>query len=416
MTRPPLLFYCQHSLGFGHLARAWTMAGALSSDFDVTLWCGGPVPHSLAASTPPFDVVELPSMAMNEDGRLVSLDSRYAVENALDVRRDLMLRDLATKWPAVLVVEMFPFGRKKFERELLPLLEAARAMSPSPLVVCSVRDILVARGGEQRAHDERARALADRYFDAVLVHADPTFVRLDECFRPIQPMRTPVHYTGFVVGGSSLDSARDKPLDSARGGLFDAAERRSRRHGILVSGGGGRFAGALFMTAIEAHRRAPRATGLTVVAGPLCDIATWQRLFTAASGDPSIQLRRTVTDLSAEMAASQLSISQCGYNTALDIVRARVPALVVPFAERGETEQTDRARRLESLGVLRVLTSDRLNADTLAAAIEDTLSFQPTELALDLDGADRTTRLLSALVNGSKAAGGRQMTIHERLA
>jgi len=408
MTRPPLLFYCQHSLGFGHLARAWTMAGALSSDFDVTLWCGGPVPHSLAASTPPFDVVELPSMAMNEDGRLVSLDSRYAVENALDVRRDLMLRDLATKWPAVLVVEMFPFGRKKFERELLPLLEAARAMSPSPLVVCSVRDILVARGGEQRAHDERARALADRYFDAVLVHADPTFVRLDECFRPIQPMRTPVHYTGFVVGGSSLDSAR--------GGLFDAAERRSRRHGILVSGGGGRFAGALFMTAIEAHRRALRATGLTVVAGPLCDIATWQRLFTAASGDPSIQLRRTVTDLSAEMAASQLSISQCGYNTALDIVRARVPALVVPFAERGETEQTDRARRLESLGVLRVLTSDRLNADTLAAAIEDTLSFQPTELALDLDGADRTTRLLSALVNGSKAAGGRQMTIHERLA
>jgi predicted glycosyltransferase len=170
------------------------------------------------------------------------------------------------------------------------------------------------------------------------------------------------------------------------------------------------------MTAIEAHRRARRATVLTLVAGPLCDVATWQRLFTASSSDPSIRLRRTVTDLSAEMAASQLSISQCGYNTALDIVRARVPALVVPFAERGETEQTDRARRLEALGVLRVLTADRLSADTLAAAIDDTLSFQPAELALDLNGADRTTRVLKALAAGEKPAGNGHLVVHEHLA
>jgi predicted glycosyltransferase len=397
MTRPSLLFHCQHSLGFGHLARAWTIAGALASEFRVTLWCGGLVPHSLAASPAPFDVVELPPMAMNEDGRLVSLDPRYSVEKALDVRRDLLLRDLATKRPAVLVVELFPFGRKKFERELVPLLEAAQTMSPRPLVVCSLRDILVARGGEQRAHDERARMLADRYFDAVLVHADPAFVRLDECFRPIQPMRTPVHYTGFVAG---------RPVTHAV----------SERNGILVSGGGGRFAESLFMAAIEAHRRARRATVLTIVAGPLCDVATWQRLYTASSNDPSIRLRRTVTDLSAEMAASQLSISQCGYNTALDIVRARVPALVVPFAERGETEQTDRARRLEALGVLRVLTADRLTADTLAAAIDDTLSFQPAQFALDLSGADRTTHVLKALADGEKPAGKRHLVVHAHLA
>ena len=405
MTRPSLLFYCQHSLGFGHLARAWTMAGALSSEFRVTLWCGGPVPHSLAASPAPFDVVELPPMAMNEDGRLVSLDPRYSVEHALDARQGILLRDLAAKQPAALVVELFPFGRKKFEHELVPLLEAAQTMSPRPFVVCSLRDILVARGDEQHEHDERARVLADRFFDVVLVHADPAFVRLDECFRPIHPMRTPVHYTGFVVGGS--------PVDTPRGA---AAPARSEQSGILVSGGGGRFAEALFMAAIEAHRRAPRAAALAVVAGPLCDLATWQRLFAASSGDPSIRLLRTVADLCAEMAASRLSISQCGYNTALDIVRARVPALVVPYADRGETEQTDRARRLEALGVVRVLTADRLNTGTLAAAIDETLSFQPAELALDLDGADRTRRLLTAFVNGPNPADGPEMTVHERLA
>jgi predicted glycosyltransferase len=170
------------------------------------------------------------------------------------------------------------------------------------------------------------------------------------------------------------------------------------------------------MTAVEAYGRLTDAPGLTVVAGPLCDGSTWQQLVTATRDHPSIRLRPSVKDLSAEMAASRLSISQCGYNTALDIVRARVPALVVPFAERGETEQTDRARRLRALGVLQVLSSERLNAATLAAAIEEVLGFAPAPVALDLNGAERTTHLLRALVEGAKPAGDRRMTFHEHLA
>jgi predicted glycosyltransferase len=297
----------------------------------------------------------------------------------------------------VLVIELFPFGRKKFERELLPLLDAAHAMRPRPRVVCSLRDILVARGGEQQNHDERARSLTDRYFDAVLVHADPRFARLEESFRPLQPLRTPVHYTGFVA------SNRPAPVTG-------------ERHGILVSGGGGRFAQSLYMTAIEAHRRMLRAPLLTVVAGPLCSPSAWPALVAASHGDPSIRLRSTVTDLSGEMARSQLSISQCGYNTALDIVAARVPALVVPFAEGGETEQADRARRLEALGVVRVVPAGELNGVAMAAAIEETLRFQPAAPALDLGGAERTTRLLTTLADARNPAGDRHTVAHERLA
>jgi predicted glycosyltransferase len=396
MTRPSLAVYCQHSLGFGHLARSWTLAAALSRHFRVTVWCGGPLPQGLAIPDS-FQVIALPPMAMNDEGGLVSLDPRYPVEAALDVRRDTLLGRLRIERPEVLVIELFPFGRKKFARELLPLLDAVHAMSPRPRVVCSLRDILVARGGQQQEHDERARTLTDRYFDAVLVHADPRFARLDESFHPIQPMCTPVHYTGFV--------ARKQRTRTA-----------PKRTGILVSGGGGRFARSLFMSAIEAHRRLSQAMSLTVVAGPLCEPSTWQELVTSSRGNPSIRLRRTVTDLSWEMAASQLSISQCGYNTALDIVRARVPALVVPFADRGETEQTDRARRLEALGVVRVLTVERLNAATMAAAIEETLQFHPVAPALDLNGAERTTRMLKALVDNQNPAGSRRMAVHERLA
>ena len=396
MSRPSLVLYCQHSLGLGHLSRSWRLAGALSEHFRVTVWCGGPLPQTIG---PPAscDIVAFPPLVVNEEGRLVSLDARYTADQALELRRDTMLHYLATERPAALVIELFPFGRKKFESELLPLLDAARAISPRPIVACSLRDILVRRGDGQMEHDERARLLAERYFDAVLVHADPAFARLDESFRPAQPMRIPVHYTGFVTGRPPVPNGLD-------------------RSGILVSGGGGRFAGSLFMSAIEAHRHLTHPTTLTIVAGPLCGASLWQRLVAASRGNPLIDLRHSVTDLSAEMAASRLSISQCGYNTALDIVRVRVPAIVVPFAESGETEQTDRARRLEKLGVLRVLPADRLDAASLAQAIEKTLDFEPAPLAFDLDGANRTSQLMNALIRNVHPTVLRRATVHERLA
>jgi predicted glycosyltransferase len=161
---------------------------------------------------------------------------------------------------------------------------------------------------------------------------------------------------------------------------------------------------------------------MTIVAGPLCEESTWQRLRDRARCHPSIRLRRSVTDLRGEMSASRLSISQCGYNTALDIVRARVPALVVPFADGDETEQTDRARRLAALGVLRVLAADCLNPATLAAAIEATCEFQPATVSLDMNGGDHTTQRLKALVDRARAratsigARGLQRNGHEQLA
>ena len=55
----------------------------------------------------------------------------------------------------VLLVELFPFGRRKFADELIPLLEDARR-PPRALVLSSVRDILANRGLDQLTHDDCA--------------------------------------------------------------------------------------------------------------------------------------------------------------------------------------------------------------------------------------------------------------------
>jgi predicted glycosyltransferase len=95
---------------------------------------------------------------------------------------------------------------------------------------------------------------------------------------------------------------------------------------------------------------------------------------------------RSVPDLAEELSRAKASISQCGYNTALDLLRSHVPALVVPYATPEEDEQTRRAQRLEALGL--VITGE--------IDYERLLGFQPGEAQLDLDGAEATTELLAA--------------------
>jgi predicted glycosyltransferase len=375
---PTLLFYCQHSLGMGHLARSFALCEALAPRFNVILLCGGKLPPT---KRPPdgVRVVALPPLGAAIDGRLVSHDSRFTVERAFELRRQHILETFRTVRPEVVLIEFFPFGKKRFASELLPLLEAIDGLGPAaPVVACSIRDILVGRGGGQEAFDDRASQLANDYFDAVLVHSDPTFARLEESFRPRVPLRTPVRYTGFVVPNG-----------------VSHHEAKPGRH-LLVSAGGGIVGAPLLTTAVEAHRLL-EDVDMEVITGPFLPEDTWQTLCRRAAGQRGLSLRRSVPDLGGELREARASLSQCGYNTALDILRARVPALIVPFAENGEDEQTRRARRLESLGAIRVLDPADLEPRRLADEIRTLFRFRPRHPDFDLRGGPNTVRVLEEL-------------------
>jgi len=375
--RPALLLYCQHSLGLGHLTRSLALARALATRFRVVLLSGGRVPPAIPLP-PGVEVVRLPPVGLDADGSLVSRDGRRVIERALELRREAILGAYRRHRPRVVVVELFPFGRKKFAGELMPLLELAREDASPPLVVSSLRDILVGRddGGE---HDERASRLANEWFDAVLVHSDPRFAQLEDSFRPRTPLRVPVHYTGFVVADPG------------------PAGGNGRRDGqVLVSAGGGLVGEPLLRAAVGAGALL-RGDGVQVriVAGPFLPADAWRSLRAAARDVAGIEVRRSVPDLRAELERSAASVSQCGYNTALDLLVSRVPALVVPFARPGEDEQSVRARRLERLGAVRTLAPDRLTPQALAAELRRLRGFRARPVELDLGGAQKTARLIS---------------------
>jgi predicted glycosyltransferase len=368
----------------GHLVRSLILASGFASRFNVVFLNGGPRPKSVTFPNT-IEVIDLPPLGLDARGRLRSRDGRRTVERARNLRRKIILEAFRGLRPDVVFIELFPFGRKKFAGELLPLLEEAKNSAPlKPVVISSVRDILVSRTRKQQNHDEQAAAIANEHFDAILVHSDPKFAQLEESFRPLLPLCVPVHYTGFVL-----------PEEKTARWL-----KKGHLRQILVSAGGGLVGGPLLRTAVQAYSllRQTRRLRMKVIAGPFLPGDEWVSLRAMAKGMEGLVVRRVVGDLANEMRASCASVSQCGYNSAMDILRARVPALVVPFNVGDEDEQMKRARRLERLGAVRVLDSQKLSPPRLAKEMRALLNFGPPALELDLNGARKTARIVEKLV------------------
>lgn len=379
--RPGLLLHCQHSLGLGHLVRSLALAESFAQRFRVVVVSGGRVPRNTRVPAG-IELIELPPVKAAPGGGLESADGRRSLERALELRRAAVLSAFGELRPAVVVVELFPFGRKKLAGELVPLLERARAAGAA--TVCSVRDILVGRGEGQAEHDLRASRTANELLDLVLVHADPRLARLEDTFRPPEPLRVRIEHTGFVLPPGEVPRRAADPS------------------GVLVSAGGGLVGGPLLRAAVEAA--ALRGGPMRVIAGPFLPEEEWRDLRARAGGVADVTLRRAVPSLAAELASVACSVSQCGYNTALEVLRSGVPALVVPFAAPGEDEQTRRARRLADLDAVRLLDPASLDASSLAAAIDELSGFEPSPLALSTDGAERSAEVVAELAPSRSAA------------
>lgn len=376
--KPVLLFYCQHSLGMGHLVRSLTLATTFAEFFRVVFLNGGRFPEN---TKPPLgvDVLNLPPLGMDENNLLYSQDAKYSLSEAHALRRRMIFDAFNHYQPSVIFIELFPFGRKKFAGELMPLLKAAKRHNPKPLVVCSLRDIMVNARKDQQRHDDRARWLVDRYFDGILVHSDPQFARLEESFKPSRQLATSVYYTGFVLPSGA------------------SPEKRVRQKQVLVSAGGGMVGMPLFEIAVKAQRVLWKKIKIpmTLVAGPFLPEHDWMTLAGKLEGCPGLTLHRYVPDMTGLLSSHSVSVSQCGYNTVMDILKSNIPALVVPFFQGQEDEQTNRARRLAELGLLRTVAADQLNVHRFVAEVEQLLEFQPKATALDFNGAIKSLDLIS---------------------
>lgn len=370
-----------HLLGSGHLSRALTVAHAMrDAGLGVQIVSGGmPASHLRPSGVTFLQLPPVQSQGANFT-RLLDDDGAAVSQSLLDRRGELIAAALRDFSPHCVITELFPFGRRALHGEFEAALAATAAMRPKPLVFASIRDILSPPSSQRKA--DATEALLLKHYDGVLVHSDRDVLPLEASWPVTPAIAAMLSYTGFIA-------AADVPHDRGSDGMGE----------VLVTAGGGAVGRRLFETAIDAARLGGGRRWRLLVGGVDQTLVS-ARLNEAASGGPVVAepARQDYRTLLSRCAAT---VGQCGYNTAVDWLQAGVPGVFVPFAEAGETEQTVRAAWLAARFGYGVISETELSPETLAAAAEAAIRRGRFKVeGVKLDGASRTSRLISSLLKG----------------
>jgi predicted glycosyltransferase len=380
-----VFFHVQHLLGIGHLCRAATLARALAEGgFDVLLVSGGAPVTGLALGAARFHQLP-PLRAADETLRELSRLDGAPLDEAFRAARVKALLDLLrAEAPDILITEQFPFGRTRLRFELLPLLEAAKAMNPRPRIVSSVRDVVRRSASPQRVAE--SVEIFENFFNSVLIHADPRLVEFARSFAGWDRIKSRALYTGFVAE-HDLSQRSQATQGSVPEGSGD----------VVVSVGGGAVGAPLLHAALLARPKtalADRTWRLLVGANmPMAERA-------ALEGGQGVVIEAARPDFTTLLAKATLSISQAGYNTTIETLCCADRAVLVPFGTARETEQADRAALLAERGMVAVVPPGMLSPDSLADAVGRALagpslrSFPPC----DANGGPATAMLLKRLL------------------
>jgi len=369
-----VLFYVQHLLGIGHLKRAATLTRALDqAGAAVTLVSGGPEVPGIDVGGARF--VQLPPViAGDRTFKFLVDETGREMDGALRARRrDTLVNLVEQTEPHAVITELYPFGRRQLRGEIQAMLEAARARTPRPAILSSVRDILVTPPKPERVAE--MLDVVERLYDLVLVHGDPAVVPFDRTFPPAGQINEKIRYTGYVV---------ERPSAGSNGGAGE----------VIVSAGGGAVSEALFKATIAARRKTQLADRTwRILAGHSLPQEAFDRV--VAASPPGVVVERARADFTTLLANCRLSISQGGYNTLMDLLVAGARGVVVPYAGGLETEQTLRSRLLATDAGHAIVEEAALSADTIARAVEAALAAPaPRRPKIDLDGAATTARLV----------------------
>jgi predicted glycosyltransferase len=381
-----IMFYCQHIVGMGHLIRTTEIIRGLVSDFQVCLINGGeiidefPLPVSV-------EVINIPAIKTDAQWKeLQPVDNTLSLEEVKLKRTEQILNVFERFQPDILILELFPFGRRRFSFELIPLLEKAKAAGKK--IVSSLRDIVINQNDRLR-HEEKVCNSIDRYFDLLLVHGDPQFIRLEEIFDRVQDLNCEVCYTGYVTQTLSPITSvyLQKPL-------------------ILATVGGGRFGHNLLECVVKTapflKDKIPHQ--IQIFTGPFMPEKVFKKLQDLALAQSNIKIERYTPQLLSYLQQAELSISMCGYNTTMNILNTGVRAMMMAFTESEDREQAIRLEKLAELGIAKAISSEDLQPEKFATQIINTLREKPVKCKFDFNGVENTATCLQNLVRETAIA------------
>ena len=344
--------------------------------------------------SPHHDYIKLPSIAKDGPGNWKATHLSMSFPEILHLRKQLISHVLLNYAPDIFLVDHMPHGAMG---ELLPALEAMKHSRIQTQVVLGLRDILDSPDVTiKRWQVEGAYDAIERYYARILVFGMQNVYDVVDKYQIPEAEAKKVFYCGYVT---NLAAAVRAPTLRAKYLANEAAGTPL----IVVMAGGGADAYPMMSTLFDALPKVleNQRCVLAVVTGPFMPVELIGELSRRSEGLP-VFLMESVNDSLSHIGAADLVISMAGYNTTVEILRMKKPAILIPRAGPS-AEQRTRARLFAEKHWVDMMDPDEVTPDDLAERICYHLSHpfesNPDELP-NLEGAAGAAKLtLSVLAS-----------------
>lgn len=344
--------------------------------------------------SPHHDYIKLPSIAKDGPGNWKATHLSMSFPEILHLRKQLISHVLLNYAPDIFLVDHMPHGAMG---ELLPALEAMKHSRIQTQVVLGLRDILDSPDVTiKRWQMEGAYEAIERYYARILVFGMQNVYDVVDKYQIPEAEAKKVFYCGYVT---NLAAAVRAPTLRAKYLANEAADTPL----IVVMAGGGADAYPMMSTLFDALPKVleNQRCVLAVVTGPFMPVELIGELSRRSEGLP-VFLMESVNDSLSHIGAADLVISMAGYNTTVEILRMKKPAILIPRAGPS-AEQRTRARLFAEKHWVDMMDPDEVTPDDLAERICYHLSHpfesNPDELP-NLEGAAGAAKLtLSVLAS-----------------
>ncbi len=372
------LFYSQPLLGVGQLVRSFNICKSLVQSFDVDFLLGSPKLIT-SLSLPRFYLHHLPPLWIQEwtvPPQIVDPEGKKSLYEVFEERKRYILTLLDKQEYDFVIIELYPFSKWMFEKEIELIIREVKKKQPHCLIVCSARDIA---GRKDLEEEKYVVEKVNTLFDCVFVHADPSITRLDDSFSLAPSIANKIVYTGYVTDPSQM---------------FNLKKERKKQ--IIVSNGGGAYGGELPFAVTLAAFFLPDWQ-FRLVLGPktlpvvLADI---KETITALNLK-NCTLEQFRTDFSSLLEESMLSVS-LGGSTVIEAISTQTRALIYPYAH---VEHVLRVKKLAERGAIKILERGELHPIKLSDAIKAALEAPYPTLNIDLSGSTKTAKEILKRIN-----------------
>jgi predicted glycosyltransferase len=379
---PRILVYSHDTYGLGHLRRSLLISEHLSSrlpEASVLIVTGSSRARSFPLADG-CDTLKLPSVIKQPDGGYLPRTLRVSLDVIRRLRSEMIVAAVRSFDPDLFLVDHAPAG---MEGELLPVFASLKQRSRPCRLVLGLRDVIDDAAKVREEWDRLGvPGLLEETYDDILVYGDPALPTTAQELDLPRLHEGRVEHMGYVARTPNPSMGR--------------AAVGTRPYVLVTTGGGGdgREVLAAYASYLESLDTAASFRSV-VVAGPLLSDSRFREIRARlAATRSSVEIFGFTEHMEALTGQASAIIAMAGYNTAVEVLSSRVPALFLPRSTP-RAEQTIRAKRLARLSGIEWCPVADATPELIGAFVRRALASGPLpEPRVDLGGLPRVSSFL----------------------